>query len=118
MFSPSIEALTIGNCCSAMITARTKKGMNVRRAPCRCSKADLVLLRSSTMRVMSTSNMQWTWALVRRDSIIRWAMILRIWVIGTRSPGIAAAGGATFEEAGGVEGVGALVRAGTAGVVV
>ena len=29
---------------------------------------------------------------MRRDSIIRWAMILRICVIGTRSPGIVAAG--------------------------
>ena len=34
--------------------------------------------------------MQWTCALVRRDSIMRWAMILRIWVMGTRSPGIEA----------------------------
>ena len=37
--------------------------------------------------------MQWTWALVRRDSIMRWAMILRMWVMGTRSPGMEARGG-------------------------
>src|ERR1700688_4721099 len=92
MFSPSREAFTIGNCCSAMITARTKNGMNVSLAPCRRSNADFVLLRSCTIRVISTSNMQWTWALVRRDSIMRCAMILRICVIGTRSPGMVAGG--------------------------
>ena len=30
---------------------------------------------------------------MRRDSIMRWAMILRIWLMGTRSPGIAAGAG-------------------------
>src|SRR5216684_7735929 len=93
MLSPSIEALTMGNCCSVMMTARAKKGMKVRRAPWRFSKADLVLLRRCTIRVRSTSNMQWTWALVRRDSIMRWAMILRIWVMGTRSFGMEAGAG-------------------------
>ncbi len=58
MFSVSMDALTIGNCCRPMITARTKNGMKVSLAPWRCSKADLVLLRSCTMRVISTSNMQ------------------------------------------------------------
>src|ERR1700690_1468538 len=45
------------------------------------------------MRVRSTSNMQWTWTLVRRDSIMRCAMILRMWFMGTRSPGIDAGAG-------------------------
>src|SRR5713226_5990826 len=90
MLSPSIEALTMGNCCSVMMTARAKKGMKVRRAPWRFSKADLVLLRRCTIRVRSTSYMQWTWALVRRDSIMRWAIILRIFIMGTRSPGYGA----------------------------
>ena len=45
------------------------------------------------MRVRSTSNMQWTCALVRRDSIMRWAMILRIWrhgnqIAGNGAPGV------------------------------
>ena len=51
-------ALTMGNCCSAMMAARTKNGMKVRRAPLRCSNPVLSLLRRFTMRVMSTSNMQ------------------------------------------------------------
>src|SRR6266436_7182676 len=105
MLSPSIEALTMGNCCSVMMTARAKKGMKVRRAPWRFSKADLVLLLRCTIRVRSTSNMQWTWALVRRDSIMRWAMILRIWFMGTRSPGIDAGAEATSDFAGGGAGV-------------
>src|ERR1700693_4064863 len=103
MFSPSREAFTMGNCCSAMITARTKNGMNVSRAPCRCSNADLVLFRSCTMRVMSTSNMQWTWALVRRDSILRCAMILRVCDIGARSPGMVAGGEVGRDEGAGTE---------------
>jgi len=45
------------------------------------------------MRVMSTSNMQCTCALVRRDSIIRCAMMRRMLVRGTRSPGIAVVAG-------------------------
>ena len=52
------------------------------------------------MRVMSTSNMQWTCALVRRDSIMRCAMILRICVIGTTSPGMVASVGADGLDAG------------------
>src|SRR6478609_5777089 len=48
------------------------------------------------MRVRSTSNMQWTWALVRRDSIMRCAMILRTWFMGTRSPGIDAGAPSDF----------------------
>ena len=90
----------MGNCCRAIIAARTKNGMKVRRAPLRCSKLFLSLLRRLTMRVRSTSNMAWTWALVRRDSIMRWAMILRIWLMGTASPGMAAGIG---EGLGGVE---------------
>src|SRR6204780_2029205 len=102
MLSPSIDAFTMGNCCSAMIAARTKNGMKVSRAPCRCSKADFVLLRRWTIFVMSTSNMAWTWALVRRDSIMRCAMICRIFVMGTDSAGIAAgAGGAEVRAAAG-----------------
>src|SRR6185369_9847994 len=62
------------------------------------------------MRVRSTSNMQCTWALVRRDSIMRWAMILRIWLMGTRSPGMAT--GAGVPASGLAEGT---VAAGAAG---
>src|SRR3989442_7969432 len=115
MFSPSIEALTMGNCCRVMMAARTKNGMKVRRAPWRFSKEDLALLRRFTMRVRSTSNMQWTCALVRRDSIIRWAMILRIWVMGTRSPGMEAEAGVTG-LADFTAGVGAADAGGAAGV--
>src|ERR1700733_6402158 len=93
MLSPSSDALIMGNCCSAMRAARTKNGMKVRRAPWRCSKPDLFRARMLTMRVKSTSYMQWTWALVRRDSIMRWAMILRMLVNGTRSPGMDAGAG-------------------------
>ena len=35
----------MGNCCSAMMTARAKNGMKVSRAPWRFSNADLFLLR-------------------------------------------------------------------------
>src|ERR1700733_11917821 len=77
-----------------MMAARTKNGMKVSRTPWRCSNPFLCLARRLTMRVKSTSYMQWTWALVRRDSIMRWAMILRILVRGTRSPGYAAGAGA------------------------
>src|SRR5467141_57982 len=107
MLSPSIEALTMGNCCSVMMTARAKKGMKVRRAPWRFSKADLVLLRRCTIRVRSTSYMQWTWALVRRDSIMRWAMILRMLVMGTRSPGYGAGAGGAAVRGGAAEDAGA-----------
>ena len=97
----------IGHCCSAMMAARTKNGMNVRRTPWRCSKPAFCLLRRLTMRLKSTSYMQWTWALVRRDSIMRWAIILRIFVTGTRSPGYGAgdegAGGRASAEAEAVE---------------
>src|ERR1700674_376481 len=107
MLSPSSEALMIGHCCSAMMAARTKNGMNVRRTPWRCSKPAFCLLRRLTMRLKSTSYMQWTWALVRRDSIMRWAIILRIFVMGTRSPGYGAgaegAEGRTSAEAEAVE---------------
>src|SRR3984893_2862161 len=103
MPSPSIDPFTMGNGCSAIMAARTKKGMKVSRAPLRCSKLDLSLLRRLTMRVMSTSNMQWTWALVRRDSIMRCAMILRIFVIGTRSPGMVAGGEVGRDDGAGTE---------------
>src|SRR5437660_12025907 len=103
MLLPSRDAFTMGNCWRAMIAARTKNGMKVRRAPLRCSKLFFNLLRRLTMRVRSTSNMAWTWALVRRDSIMRWAMILRIWLIGTTSPGIAAGAGAGRDGCGGAE---------------
>src|ERR1700730_4823009 len=107
MLSASSEALMIGHCCSAMMAARTKNGMNVRRTPWRCSKPAFCLLRRPTMRLKSTSYMQWTWALVRRDSIMRWAIILRIFVMGTRSPGYGAgaegAAGRTSAEAEAVE---------------
>src|SRR6267154_2104172 len=93
MLSPSSDALMIGHCCRAMIAARTKNGIKVRRTLWRCSNAFLCLARSATMREKSTSYMQWTWALVRRDSIMRWAMILRMFVMGTRSPGYGAGAG-------------------------
>ena len=50
------------------------------------------------MRVMSTSNMPWTCALVRRDSIMRCAMIRRMLVMGTRSPGMTAGVGEALER--------------------
>src|SRR5215472_6679514 len=40
-----------------------------------------------TLRVKSTSYMQWTCALVRRDSIMCLAISLRMFDMGTRSPG-------------------------------
>src|SRR5258706_7448223 len=108
MLSPSSEALTIGYCCKAIIAPRTKNGMKVRRAPLRCSKPDFCLLRRLEMRVKSTSNMQWTCALVRRDSIMRCALMLRIFVSGARSPGVGGGGGARteagFEATGGALG--------------
>src|ERR1700747_1509551 len=95
--------------CSDLTAVGTNNGMKVRRAPWPCSNPALCLLRRSTMRVKSTSYMQWTWALVRRDSIMRWAMILRMLVMGTRSPG----NGAGAVGAGGGRGVAdALVAAG------
>src|ERR1041385_2824034 len=107
MLSPSVEALMIGNCCNAINAARTKNGMKVSRWPLRCSKLDLFLARKRTMLVKSTSYIQWTCALVRRDSTMRCAIILRIFVMGTRSPGIevgaglaAGAAGAGFDGAG------------------
>src|SRR5690348_15373152 len=88
----------------AMIAARTKNGMKVRRAPWRCSNPDLSLLRRFTIRVRSTSYMQWTWALVRRDSIMCLAISLRMFDMGTRSPGygagVAGRGGAGAAGAG------------------
>src|ERR1035438_5591380 len=70
-----------------MTAERTKKGMKVRRAPWRCSNPVFCLFRRLTMRVKSTSYMQCTWALVRRDSIMCLAISLRMLVMGTRSPG-------------------------------
>src|ERR1700757_4190857 len=90
MLSPSMLALMIGHCCRAMTAARTKNGMNVRRAPWRCSNPDLSLLRRFTMRVRSTSYMQWTCALVRRDSIMWLGISLRMFYMGTRTPGYGA----------------------------
>jgi hypothetical protein len=58
MLSPSSEALMMGHCCTAMMAARTKNGMKVRRTPWRCSNALLCLARRVTMRVKSTSYMQ------------------------------------------------------------
>src|SRR6266853_5319243 len=97
----------IGHCCRAMIAARTKNGIKVRRTPWRCSNAFLCLARSATMREKSTSYMQWTWALVRRDSIMRWAMILRMFVMGTRSPGYGAGAGGAAGRGGAAEDAGA-----------
>src|SRR5512140_3212954 len=102
-------ALMMGHCCKAMTAARTKKGMKVRRAPWRCSNPVLSLARRLTMRVKSTSYMQWTCALVRRDSIMCLAISLRMFVMGTRSPGYGAgAGGAAGRDVtvAGVLGVG------------
>src|SRR5262249_14954636 len=110
MLSPSVEALMIGNCCKAIKAARTKNGMNVSRTPLRCSKLDLFLARSRTMLVKSTSYMQWTCALVRRDSTMRCAIILRMFVMGTRSPGMEAGVGlAAGAEAAGLDGTGVEV---------
>src|SRR5260221_13921695 len=95
MLSPSSEALTIGYCCKAIIAPRTKNGMKVRRAPLRCSKPDFCLLRRLEMRVKSTSNMQWTCALVRRHLVKGWAKMGTMFVGGANAPGGGAAGGAS-----------------------
>ena len=58
-----------------------------------CGEVDVCCVRS-------TSNMQWTWALVRRDSIMRCAMMRRMFVIGTRSPGMATGVGRRVAGAG------------------
>src|SRR5262244_1887497 len=104
----------MGHCCKAMIAPRTKNGMNVSRAPWRCSNDALYLFRRLTMRLKSTSYMQCTCALVRRDSIMRCAMMRRIGVIGTRSPGIAAGAGVDTGREAGVDG--AAPAAGAAGM--
>src|ERR1700761_2805582 len=56
-----------------------------------------------TMRLMSILKTVWTWALVRLESTMRWAMIDRMRVIGTTSsPAVA-----TGATGGGATGLGA-----------
>ena len=68
--------------------------------PLRCSYFDFSFSRSLTMRVMSTLKTVWTCGLVRLDSTMRWAMMERILVMGTSSPGCGW-GAAGFAGAGG-----------------
>src|ERR1700710_340052 len=90
------------------------KGMYVSLTPLRCSYFDFSFSRSLTMRVMSTLKTVWTWGLVRLDSTMRCAMMLRILVMGTSSPGSgwAAAG---LAGAGAAGGGGAAAGVGAAG---
>ena len=55
--------------------------------PLRCSYLVFSFSRSLTMRVMSTLKTVWTCGLVRLDSTMRCAMMERILVMGTSSPG-------------------------------
>src|SRR5271170_1988239 len=87
MASPSIDPLTIGCLRSATMAARVMKGMYVSLTPLRCSYLDFSFSRILTMRVISTLKTVWTCGLVRFDSTMRCAMMERIFVIGTSSPG-------------------------------
>src|SRR5271156_5333003 len=87
MASPSIDPLTMGCLRKATMAARVMKGMYVSLTPLRCSYFDFSFSRSLTMRVMSTLKTVWTWGLMRLDSTMRWAMMERIFDMGTSSPG-------------------------------
>src|ERR1700753_1855791 len=67
------------------------------------------------MRVMSTLNTVWTWALGALDSTMRLAMMARILDIGTSSPGCGADAGAA--GAVGLEATGAAAAGAGAGAV-
>src|SRR5580704_4897702 len=108
MASPSIEAFTMGILRRVAMTARERKGMYVNLTPLRCSYFDFSFSRILTMRVMSTLKTVWTCGLVRFDSTMRCAMIERIFVIGTSSPGCGwGAAGLAGAEAAGIEAAGA-----------
>src|SRR5271156_1966508 len=110
MPSPSIEAFTMGILRRVAITARDRKGMYVSLTPLRCSYLDFSFSRMRTMRLMSILKTVCTWALVRLESTMRWAMMERIRVIGTSSsPGVTTGAGA---GAGGLAAVGAGAAAG------
>src|SRR6202041_2015087 len=98
-----MEPLTMGCLRSAAMAARVMKGMYVSLTPLRCSYFDFSFSRSLTMRVISTLKTVWTWGLVRLDSTMRWAMMERIFDMGTSSPGCgcAATGLAGAEAAAG-----------------
>src|SRR5579871_966375 len=85
---------------SATMAARVMNGMYVSLTPLRCSYFDFSFSRSRTMRVISTLKTVWTCGLVCLDSTIRFAMIERILLIGTTSPGKGAAAVGTGEAVG------------------
>src|ERR1700749_1352706 len=120
MASPSIDAFTMGILRKVAMTAREMNGMQVSLTPLRCSYLDFSFSRMRTMRLMSILKTVCTWALVRLESTMRWAMMERIRVNGTSSsPGMAtgATGGAAGFAAAGA-GVGAVtggLAAGAAG---
>src|SRR6185312_15240889 len=95
-----MEAFTTGCLRSAMMAARVMNGMKVSLTPLRCSYLDFSFSRRRTMRVISTLKTVWTCGLVCLDSTMRFAMMARILVMGTSSPGsgadAGAAGGAGF----------------------
>src|ERR1700729_3579862 len=109
MASPSIDPLTMGCLRSAAMAARVMKGMYVSLTPLRCSYFAFSFSRSLTMRVMSTLKTVWTCGLVCLDSTMRFAIIERILVMGTSSPGMGAGGGvgAGFVGAAAATGAGA-----------
>src|SRR3954462_4905414 len=86
MDSPSTDEFTMGICLMPAMTAREMNGIYVSFTPLRCSKLFFCFSRIFTMRVMSTLKTVWTCALVCFDSAMRLAMMLRILLIGTRSP--------------------------------
>src|ERR1700690_4051770 len=103
-----MEPLTMGCLRSAAMAARVMKGMYVSLTPLRCSYFDFSFSRSLTIRVISTLKTVWTCGLVRLDSTMRWAMMERIFVMGTISPGCGCA-------AAGLAAAGAGVKTGGAG---
>src|SRR5580692_8321562 len=114
MASPSIEAFTMGILRRVAMTAREINGMYVSLTPLRCSYLDFSFSRMRTMRLMSILKTVCTWALVRLESTIRWAMIERMRVSGTSSSpaettGATAGGGgaAGLAAAGAGAGIGA-----------
>src|SRR5580692_12561631 len=110
MASPSIEAFTMGILRRVAMTAREINGMYVSLTPLRCSYLDFSFSRMRTMRLISILKTVWTWALVRLESTIRWAMMERIRVIGTSSsPAVTTGAGA------GVDGLAAAAGAAAGG---
>src|SRR5450432_619944 len=80
--------------------ARVMNGIYVSLTPLRCSYFAFSFSRMRTIPVRSILKQVWTWGLMRLESTMRCAMIERMRVRGTSSPGWGPAAGAGLAAAG------------------